>query len=109
MGESYEVTIGPAEWEFVPTYGDGKITAKLHQLTVEEYDGCINIFSGTIDRSKMITYGLLELLGLKVNGEAVKSAEGLLSAGNLLMPLFTELWIEINKGSEVTGEEVKNS
>ena len=28
MGETYDVPIGPAEWDFVPEFGDGKIKVK---------------------------------------------------------------------------------
>jgi len=110
MSESYEVTLGPQEWDFVPEYGDGKIKTRLRQITVEEYDDCIQMYSSrVIERSKMISYGLLEIKGLKVNGEDIIDAAGLLAASKALMPLFTEVWVEINRGSIVTEQESKNS
>lgn len=110
MGEGYDVKLGDLEWDFVPVFGDGKITARLRQLTVEEYDGCINMTSAqTIDRPKMVSLGLLEIKGCSVNGKAIKTAEQLLMAPKALMPLFVETWLEIQQASEVTEEESKNS
>ncbi len=108
MGEGYDVKLGELEWDFVPEYGDGKITARLRQLTVEEYDSCFNSMEG-IDRPQMIGFGLLGLDGISVNGDAVIDAQGLLAAPKQLMVLFGEIWVELQKGSEVTEEESKNS
>ena len=107
MGEGYDVKLGELEWDFVPEYGDGKITARLRQLSVEEYDSCLSSTTG-IDRTRMIRLGLLSIEGLSVNGEAVTDAQGLLAAPKPVMPLFVETWIEIQKGSEITEEESKN-
>ena len=108
--ENYNIKIGPLEWDFVPEFGEGKITASLRQLSVEEYDDCVNVFTGrTIDRGKMISYGLTKLQGLEVGGEIIKDAKGLLAApGRTLMQLFSELWLAIDEGSVVTEEESKN-
>ncbi len=108
MGEDYEVTLGPLEWDFIPEYGDGKITARLRQLEVGEYDSCLSSAQG-IDRPRMVGLGLLNLDGMSVNGKPVTNAQELIAAPKPLMPLFVEIWIEIQKGSEVTEEESKNS
>ena len=107
MGEGYDVKLGELEWDFVPEYGEGKITARLRQLTVEEYDSCLNPVRG-VDRPRMTRLALLNLDGISVNGDAVIDAQGLLAAPKPLMSLFMEIWIEIQKGSEVTEEESKN-
>ncbi len=109
MGENYDVPIGPLEWDFVPEFGEGKITCKLRQLTVEEVDGCINTsFSGTIMRSKMVLLGLLGLTGITAEGVPVETADQLLLAPQGLAPLYMEIWRAIQAGSTVTEEESKN-
>ncbi len=108
MGEGYEVTLGPLEWDFIPRFGDGKITARLRQLTVLECDTCITSLGG-VDRPQMLRCGLIELTGCSAGGEKITTAKDLLAASRPLMPLYMELWLEIQKGSEVTEEEVKNS
>ncbi len=108
MSESYDVQLGPSEWDFVPEYGDGKITAELRQLSIEEYDSCLSSARG-IDRPRMVGLGLLKLNGVSINGNPVVNAQGLVTAPKPLMPLFVEIWMEIQKGSEVTEEESKNS
>ena len=107
MGEGYDVKLGELEWDFVPEYGDGKITARLRQLTVEEYDSCLSSVEG-IDRPRMVGLGLLSLDGISVNEDPVTDAQGLLAAPKLLMLLFGEIWVELQKGSEITEEESKN-
>jgi len=109
MSEDYEVTLGEKEWDFIPAYGEGKITVHLRQLTVEQYDSCVNVYSDRpLDRTKMVAYGVDNIKGLKINGKAIKDADGLLNAGSGLMPLFTEVWVQINRGSSLTEQESKN-
>lgn len=110
MMDNYDVKVGPREWDFVPEFGDGKIKTRLRQLTVEEYNDCLNLYSErTLDRAQMVKYGLVSIKGLTVGGVAVTNAEELLAAGKDLMPLFSQLWLEVNRASVVTEEEAKNS
>ncbi len=107
--ENYNVEIGPLEWDFVPEFGEGKITCRLRQLTVEEVDSCINTsFSGTIMRSKMVLLGLLKIKGLTAGGVVIETADQLLLAAQGLAPLYMEIWRGIQAGSTVTEEESKN-
>ena len=109
MSEDYEVTLGEKEWDFIPAYGEGKITCHLRQLTVEEYDSCVNVYSDRpLDRTKMVAYGLMSIKGLKINGKAITDANGLLTAASSLMALFTEVWVQVNRGSSLTEQESKN-
>ena len=73
MGEGYDVKLGELEWDFVPKFGDGKITAKLRQLTVLECDTCVTTLGG-INRPQMIRYGLLGLTGCSAGGEKITTA-----------------------------------
>ena len=110
MGEIYNVPIGEPEWDFKPNYGEGKITAKLRQLSVEEYDECIDPSKpGNINRRLMVLYGTISLKGLAVDGKPIEDADALLAAPKALMPLFAELWLEIHTKSDVMEQEVKNS
>ncbi len=108
MGENYDVPIGPLEWDLVPEYGEGKITAHLRQLTVEELDECVAP-SGRYDRCKMVSFGLTGLDGLSMGGVPVTNAEELFLAQRALHPLLIEIWLSLQKGSDVTEEESKNS
>ena len=113
MSESYDVKIGPDEWDFVPEFGAGKIKCKLRQLTVEEMDDCLDIFASNpakrFSKPKMVAYGLKKISGLTVGGKPVKDAEGLMAAPKQLSNLFMEVWTEIQTGSKVTAEEKKTS
>ncbi len=105
--ENYNVKIGPLEWDFVPEFGEGKIKARLRQLTVEELDECVEL-SGRYNRRKMVTFGLLSLEGVSVGGSPVTTGEELLLASKALHTLFIEIWLEVNKGSTVSEDEAKN-
>ncbi len=110
MGEGYNVKLGDLEWDFVPVYGDGKITAHLRQLTVEECESCLTMsVSQPLDRAKMITLGLEGLDDFSVDGKAIKTAADILSAPQGVLPLYTELFIAIRNGNTVTEDESKNS
>ena len=110
MSENYDVKIGSLEWEFTPKFSGGVVKATLRMLTVNEVDECISVSAARgIDRPKMVTYGLKELHHLTIDGKAIKTAAELIASPKLLMPLFIELWLEIQSGSTVTEKEVKNS
>ncbi len=110
MSEGYDVKLGDLEWDFVPEYGDGKITAHLRQLTVEECEGCLTMsVSQPLDRAKMVKLGLKGLDGFSVDGKAIKTAKDLLAAPQGVLPLYTEVFIAIREGSTVTEDEAKNS
>ena len=107
MSDTYDVPIGKETWDFVPVYGEGKITAHLRQLTVEEYADCLDRTG--LNRIKIVQYGLIGLDGLSIGGAPVTDAAGLHGAKQDLYKLHMEIWFELYEGSSVSEKERKNS
>ena len=111
MGEMFDIPVGDLEWPVViESVGDGQIVATVRQLTGEERDSCLSI-SGDIelDRQKMVRLGLVKIEGLSVGGKAIVTADDLLkSRQKELYAIMQEIFLAINRGSQLSEEESKN-
>ena len=112
--EDHEITTGALEWEFIPTFkGNDKsnkpFIAKLRQLTTREMNQCIKIrqTGPEINEEKILEYGLVEMVGFKVNGKPIKTANEIMDTPGLY-GLFTELWVEIQSGNVLPEQDSKN-
>uniref|UniRef100_A0A6M3IHK9 Uncharacterized protein n=1 Tax=viral metagenome TaxID=1070528 RepID=A0A6M3IHK9_9ZZZZ len=110
MSDTFDVPMGPREWDCTCRFGGGKVKAHLRQLTTEEEDGCID-FSDRgrvrIDKAKYVRLGCMSLTGLTVSGEAVTDGAGVCSTRGLLA-LLGELFVAVQAGSDLAEEERKN-
>lgn len=104
----YDVPLGPLEWDYACKFGEG-IKAHLRQLTTEEEDSCI-VFqekAAMLNKSLYVRFGCVSLSGLSVGGKTIENGGDICDSPGLYA-LLMELFVEIQKGSSLGEDEVKN-
>jgi len=111
MAESFDVPIGPLEWDIACKFGGGKVKAHLRQLTSEEEDSCFEYSTAKtirLNKSRYVRLGCMSVAGLTVNGKPITSGEEVSDSPGLFV-LLAELFVAIQKGSDLSEAETKNS
>ena len=110
MADTYDVPMGPREWDYTCRFGGGQVKAHLRQLTTEEEDDCYDISDKgkvRLSKPKYVRKGCMSITGLTVSGEEVTDGVSVCATPGL-MTLMCELFVAIEKGCNLTEAEVKN-